>query len=102
MAVESQVCLPVLTLPANLFCSPDYHLALLKAIGDRLIPGIPEETKIALLQQTRLTDGDAESRPSDGPVPTVLQEVIDKATARSVVEQEIRGTSSANTSSKLS
>jgi ABC-type glutathione transport system ATPase component len=63
---------------------------LLKAIADKLIPGIPEETKIALLQQTRLTDDGPESRPSNGPAPTVLQEVVDKATAKSLIEHEIK------------
>jgi ATPase subunit of ABC transporter with duplicated ATPase domains len=63
---------------------------LLKAIADKLIPGIPEETKIALLQQTRLTDDGPESRPSNGPAPTVLQEVVDKAIARSLIEHEIK------------
>ncbi|KAI9171104.1 ATP-binding cassette sub-family F member [Paramyrothecium foliicola] len=63
---------------------------LLKAIGEKLIPGIPEETKIALLQQTRLTDENPEDKSAGGDVPTVLQEVVDKATARSLIEQEIK------------
>jgi ATPase subunit of ABC transporter with duplicated ATPase domains len=66
---------------------------LLRAIAEKLIPGIPEETKVAVLQQTRLTDQDANNRAGDGSVPTVLREVIDKATARSTIESEIKSPS---------
>lgn len=66
---------------------------MLKAIAEKLIPGIPEEARIALLQQTRLTDDDGDAKPvsKDTTGPTVLQEVIERATAKNVVEQEIRG-----------
>ncbi|KAK5998590.1 ATP-binding cassette sub-family F member 3 [Cladobotryum mycophilum] len=65
---------------------------LLKAIAEKLIPGIPEESKIAILQQTKLTteEGDEKAKGKDGKEPSVLQEVIERATARSTVEQEIR------------
>ncbi|KJZ79827.1 hypothetical protein HIM_00541 [Hirsutella minnesotensis 3608] len=63
---------------------------LLKAIAEKLIPGIPEDTRIAILQQTRLTDGPQSPDSSDGPQLSVLQQVIDKATARDTIEQEIK------------
>ncbi|KAL6881147.1 P-loop containing nucleoside triphosphate hydrolase protein [Trichoderma novae-zelandiae] len=65
---------------------------LLKAIAQKLIPGIPEASRIALLQQTKLTDSDEDDkRTKDGNRQgTVLQEVIERATAQSVVEQEIK------------
>lgn len=68
--------------------------ALLKAIAEKLIPGIPEDTRIAILQQTRLTsDSEAESKAKTDHDSTVLQEVVEKATMRNAVEQEIRGMS---------
>lgn len=66
--------------------------ALLKAIAEKLIPGIPEDTRIAILQQTKLTDDtDGKSDMNGQAGPTVLQEVVDKATAKNAVELEIRG-----------
>ncbi|KJK80332.1 hypothetical protein H634G_04571 [Metarhizium anisopliae BRIP 53293] len=66
---------------------------LLRAIADKLIPGIPEGTRIAILQQTKLTDddGDENSRQARKAEASVLQEVIDRATARDTIEQEIKG-----------
>lgn len=72
----------------------DVHIALLKAIAEKLIPGIPEGTRIALLQQSRLVDGDdnaASAAKGNGKL-SVLQEVVDRATARCIVEQEIKCT----------
>ncbi|KAM4056946.1 ABC transporter [Hirsutella rhossiliensis] len=66
---------------------------LLRAVAEKLIPGIPEETRIAILQQTRLTDdGDHDAGQDAGSAPesSVLRQVIDKATARDTVEQEIK------------
>ncbi|KAG7131714.1 ABC transporter F family member 4 like protein [Verticillium longisporum] len=75
---------------------------LLKAIAEKLIPGIPEEARISILQQTdaRGTNTDA---PPPGPASSaespsrepgsVLEDVIEKATARSDVEQDIRALS---------
>ncbi|KAH8912606.1 ABC transporter [Coniochaeta sp. PMI_546] len=71
---------------------------LLRAIAERLIPGIPEETRISILQQTDTNDastddiaqGDATGKIESLHDPTVLEEVIDKATARSELEHEIR------------
>lgn len=73
--------------------------ALLKAIAEKLIPGIPEETRVSLLQQTNVSDADSDTRPGDGVADTgessrghsVLEHVIEQATAKSDVEQEITG-----------
>lgn len=67
-------------------------IALLRAIADKLIPGIPEGTRMAILQQTRLSDEDDDSTVKDKPQDsiTTLEEVIEKATFRNVVEQEIK------------
>ena len=72
---------------------------LLRAIAEKLIPGIPEQTRVAILQQTNAQDANtdvlaAEAVPgTDGASGgrSVLEEVIEKATARFEVEQEIRG-----------
>ncbi|POR38000.1 ABC transporter F family member 3 [Tolypocladium paradoxum] len=64
---------------------------LLRAIAEKLIPGIPEGTRIAILQQSRLTDEDGDSgKAKDGAEPSVLEQVVDRATARDAVEQEIK------------
>ena len=70
--------------------------ALLKAIAEKLIPGIPEETRIAILQQTEVGDVRAnEALPGSSSSPKangerlVIEEVIEKATARSEVKREI-------------
>ena len=70
--------------------------ALLRAIAEKLIPGIPEKTRISILQQTNMDDAQTDERAmgqakADGG-PTVLEDVIDKATAKSELEQEISGT----------
>lgn len=68
--------------------------ALLRAIADKLIPGIPEQTRVSILQQTNTSDANTDDLPpgdasasKDGP--TVLEDVVDKATAKSDLEQEI-------------
>ncbi|KAH7165469.1 P-loop containing nucleoside triphosphate hydrolase protein [Dactylonectria macrodidyma] len=64
---------------------------LLKAIAEKLIPGIPEGTRIALLQQSRLvSENDANPDSENGPASSVLEEVIERATAKQIVEQEIK------------
>jgi len=70
--------------------------ALLRAIAEKLIPGIPEKTRVSILQQTNASDANLDeplpgksTTPSDGP--SVLEDVIDKATAKSELEQEIKG-----------
>ncbi|KAJ8058556.1 hypothetical protein OCU04_012734 [Sclerotinia nivalis] len=71
---------------------------LLKAIAEKLIPGIPVQTRISILQQT-----DADSKESDeegssenaesgekrGSKLSVLEEVIDRATSRSEIQHEV-------------
>ncbi|KAM0484237.1 hypothetical protein ACHAPX_001656 [Trichoderma viride] len=64
---------------------------LLKAIAQKLIPGIPEGSRIAILQQTKLTESDEDDKTKDKKGEgSVLQEVIERATARSAIEQEIK------------
>lgn len=67
---------------------------LLKAIAQKLIPGIPEQTRIAILQQTDAGDADADVFPENDSAAsvqgrTVLQEVIEQATSRDALEKEI-------------
>ncbi|KAK8028856.1 hypothetical protein PG991_005912 [Apiospora marii] len=69
---------------------------LLKAIAEKLIPGIPEETRVAILQQTEASDSEAEGMLPDISSPrnknedrSVIEEVIERATARSEVQREI-------------
>ncbi|KKA26960.1 hypothetical protein TD95_001054 [Thielaviopsis punctulata] len=59
---------------------------LLRAIHDKLIPGIPEETRIAILQQTK---GEEEG---GGEVcgKSVVEAVVDGVTARYEIEQEAK------------
>ncbi|TWU76593.1 hypothetical protein ED733_008054 [Metarhizium rileyi] len=68
---------------------------LLSAIADKLIPGIPEGTRVAILQQSKLTEGvgDEKSGVSQKPEASVLREVIDRATSRDTIEQEIKALS---------
>ncbi len=75
-------------------------LALLRAIAEKLIPGIPEETRVSILQQTNAGDANTDDDPSRAAPatsqaalqgPTVLEEVIDKATAKSELDREING-----------
>ncbi|KAF4343099.1 positive effector GCN20 [Fusarium beomiforme] len=65
---------------------------LLKAIAERLIPGIPEDTRIALLQQTRLTDEKNEDNPDarSSNKSSVLEQVIEKAMSKYAIEQDIK------------
>ncbi|KAK3687356.1 ABC transporter [Podospora appendiculata] len=68
---------------------------LLRAIADKLIPGIPEKTRVSILQQTNASDVNTDDTaaldqvggPAEGP--TVLEDVVDRATAKSELEQEI-------------
>ncbi|GAO18305.1 hypothetical protein UVI_02033060 [Ustilaginoidea virens] len=65
---------------------------LLKAIAEKIIPGIPEGARIAILQQSILIedDGQAKAAMACEQERNVLQEVIDRATARDTVEEEIK------------
>ncbi|EPE02328.1 abc transporter [Ophiostoma piceae UAMH 11346] len=61
---------------------------LLRAIAEKLIPGIPEAARISILQQTN-DDSDA-TQVADARVRrTLLEQVIERATARDELEQEI-------------
>ncbi|KAI1273357.1 ABC transporter [Xylaria sp. FL0933] len=66
---------------------------LLKAIAQKLIPGIPEETRIVILQQTDAGEVEAETDPeqtvSSSSDRSVLEEVIERATARHEAQREI-------------
>lgn len=75
-----------------------HSTALLKAIAEKLIPGIPEETRIAILQQTKLTDekDEHDSNPAESSQLSVLEQVIEKATAKHAIEQDIKGALSTN------
>ncbi|KAL1866609.1 hypothetical protein VTK73DRAFT_4615 [Phialemonium thermophilum] len=71
---------------------------LLRAIAEKLIPGVPEKTRVAILQQTNDADGSVGTAASDG-APSgnnaapqgsrVLEYVVDKATSKNELEQEI-------------
>lgn len=74
---------------------------LLKAIAEKLIPGVPEESRIVIMQQTDASPGGADDRLTEAVLKSeeidhhdlsVLQHVIEKATGRSDIEQEIKGT----------
>jgi polynucleotide 5'-kinase involved in rRNA processing len=69
---------------------------LLKAISQKLIPGIPEETRVVILQQTDAGDIDIDAGPgktSSHPTNdrSVLEEVIERATARHEAQRELDG-----------
>lgn len=66
----------------------------MKAIAEKLIPGIPEETRIAILQQTDAGDGSADASTAHAAGHThsgrtVLEEVIESATSKDELEKEI-------------
>jgi hypothetical protein len=71
--------------------------ALLKAVAEKLIPGIPLQTRISILQQTSNKgpgSGDAsESGKEIHGFPngqlSVLEAVIDRATSRNEIQREI-------------
>ncbi|KAI0443140.1 ABC transporter [Xylaria telfairii] len=74
---------------------------LLKAIAQKLIPGIPEETRIVILQQTDTEDVNTAvnqeqtiPQPSTTSARNVLEEVIERATARHEAQQELESKSS--------
>ena len=73
--------------------------AILKALAEKLIPGIPLSTRISILQQTateeppQASTEEQASRAKPSPVPeaqlSVLAEVIDRATSRNEIQCEI-------------
>ncbi|KAF7960497.1 hypothetical protein EAE96_000177 [Botrytis aclada] len=68
---------------------------LLKAIAEKLIPGIPVQTRISILQQTDADsketgdEGGGESEENGGSKLSVLAEVVDRATSRSEIQHEV-------------
>ena len=70
---------------------------MLKAIAEKLIPGIPVKTRISILQQTDADskdtgdEGGNESEEKGGSKLSVLAEVIDRATSRSEIQHEVDG-----------
>lgn len=67
---------------------------LLKAIAQKLIPGIPQETRIAILQQTDAVEvsadlGSSYDTGSSGSGRTVLEEIIETATSKDELKKEI-------------
>ncbi|CAK7198802.1 hypothetical protein SEUCBS139899_001468 [Sporothrix eucalyptigena] len=60
---------------------------ILRAIAEKLIPGIPEEARIFILQQTNDANDGADTKTNRR---TVLEEVIERATERDELEQEIK------------
>ncbi|KAF7560622.1 hypothetical protein G7046_g3545 [Stylonectria norvegica] len=71
---------------------------LLKAISEKLIPGIPEGTRIAILQQTEVYDAISGTEASSENLKglSVLEAVIERATSRLDIEQEAAGRRSRN------
>jgi hypothetical protein len=71
----------------------------LKAVAEKLIPGIPIPTRISILQQTAtdeqssLESTQVDSATSSSSQLSVLEEVIDRATSRNEIQREIDGES---------
>ncbi|KAK4660868.1 hypothetical protein QC762_122860 [Podospora pseudocomata] len=67
---------------------------LLRAISEKLIPGIPEEVRVGILQQTGIPDDADDDEWKDGGPETVgqtvLEQVVDRATAKGEVEKDIK------------
>jgi hypothetical protein len=75
-------------------------IAILKAVAEKLIPGIPIQTRISILQQTASDGSDAVTDAasalqgldvSSGNQLSVLEEVVDRATSRNEIQREIDG-----------
>ena len=66
--------------------------ALLKAIAEKLIPGIPIQTRISILQQTDSGSVDTEDGKQESGL-SVLEEVIDRATSKNEIQREINSMS---------
>ncbi|KAJ3488622.1 hypothetical protein NLG97_g6171 [Lecanicillium saksenae] len=63
---------------------------LLKAIAEKLIPGIPEDSRIAILQQTKINEGEPTQDETSAKQLNTRDEVIERATSRSTIEQDIK------------
>ncbi|KAJ6790165.1 hypothetical protein PWT90_08432 [Aphanocladium album] len=66
---------------------------LLKAIAEKLIPGIPEDSRIAILQQTKINEGEPAKDDKPAKEMNTRDEVIERATSRSTIEQDIKNLS---------
>lgn len=69
-------------------------------MAEKLIPGIPLKTRISILQQTSTNGalsgsgseaGESSKEPTSGGQLSVLETVIDRATSRNEIQQEIDG-----------
>jgi hypothetical protein len=76
------------------------EIAILKAVAEKLIPGIPIQTRISILQQTASDGSDPVADATaaiqglgvgEGNQFSVLEEVIDRATSRNEIQREIDG-----------
>jgi len=76
------------------------RIAILKAVAEKLIPGIPIQTRISILQQTASDGSDPAADAanafkgldiSSSNQLSVLEEVIDRATSRNEIQTEIEG-----------
>ncbi|KAK4199407.1 P-loop containing nucleoside triphosphate hydrolase protein [Triangularia verruculosa] len=67
---------------------------LLRAISEKLIPGIPEEVRVGILQQTGIREDADDDEWKEGGAETggqtVLEQVVDSATAKGEVEKDIK------------
>ena len=72
----------------------------MKAVAEKLIPGIPIQTRISILQQTASDGSDPVSEATStlqnldldsSNQFSVLEEVVDKATSRNDIQREIDG-----------
>jgi len=70
-----------------------YFTALLKAIAQKLIPGIPIQTRISILQQTVSEEDSSPEEGKNESKLSVLEEVIDRATSKNEIQHEIDGMS---------
>lgn len=69
-------------------------IAILKAVAEKLIPGIPIKTRISILQQTSSTEQSHDGGSVSSDVPrklSVLETVVDRATSRNEIQNEIDG-----------
>jgi len=69
-------------------------LAILRAVAEKLIPGIPIQTRIAILQQTSSSEQsgvDLSAPVESSRQLSVLETVIDRATSRNEIQNEIDG-----------
>lgn len=70
--------------------------AVLRALADRIIPGLPPSLRVAILQQTS-TDAENPSPATNGPSTfapedtTVLQHVIEGDQSRTALVQDLQG-----------